>query len=140
MTDVTPGVPIYYTLDGAGPDTSSMVYKNPIALSAGYTVVKAITATSGYPPTQVAYSVVAQTPTPVINPASGSYPVGQAITITDSNPHATIRYTSDGSTPTSKSSWYHEPLVLTGSETINAIAVSSNEAASEVASAVYTTQ
>lgn len=78
------------------------------------------------------------TPTPELRPAPGSYAKGQKITITDADAIATIRYTTDGSTPTDKSDWYHVPIVLTGSETIKAIAISTGDAASVVASSSYT--
>lgn len=75
--------------------------------------------------------------TPMFTPEPGGYASGQKISITDRNPNATIRFTTDGSTPTAKSNWYHEPIVLTGSETIKAIAISTGDATSSVASASY---
>jgi hypothetical protein len=142
LSDATSNSTIYYTLDGSPPTTSSPVYEVPFTISSGYVIVRAIATISGYPPGPEAvgaYSIVAQTPPPVISPASGTYPVGQAITITDADPTATIRYTTDGSTPTTHSDWYHEPIVLTGPETIKSIAISTGRANSEVTSTVYTT-
>ncbi len=81
--------------------------------------------------------LTAQTPAPMISPGSGNYQVGQSITITDANPKATIRYTLDGSTPTTKSTYYDKPIVLTGSETINAVAISTGDVNSQVSSASY---
>lgn len=99
-----------------------------IAVRSGFEVIRAVAFLKTYfkgPEADGAHSIIPQTPTPVISPASCSYPVGQAITIPDSDPHATIHYTTDGSIPTLKSNWYREPLLLTGSETMNAIAISS---------------
>ena len=51
---------------------------------------------------------------------------------------ATIRYTTDGSTPTAKSTFYEGPITLQNSETVHAIAISTDDASSDVASAAYT--
>jgi len=140
LNDATPGTAIYYTLDGGDPDSASQLYAGPITLT-DYTTLRAIAFDSNYLPSAVAeasYSLIAQTPTPIISPAPGSYPVGQMIKITDADAAATIRYTTDGSNPTTKSTWYNGPIQLTGSETIRAIAISTNDATSEVAATVYT--
>jgi len=139
----TPYATIHYTLDGSNPSATSPVYSGPITISSGYVVVKAIATFSGYPPTAIteaAYTILAQNPTPMISPASGSYAVGQTITITDTDSAATIRYTTDGSTPTTKSPIYTKALVLTGAETVQAIATGTSNATSDVATATYTTE
>jgi hypothetical protein len=145
LSDVSPApyATIHYTLDGSNPSATSPVYSGPVTISSGYVVVKAIATFSGYPPTAIteaAYTILAQNPTPMISPASGSYPVGQTITITDSDSAATIRYTTDGSTPTTKSPIYTKALVLTGAETVQAIATGTSNATSNVATAIYTTE
>ena len=140
MTDATPGAAIHYTLNGPNPTLTSPLYTEPIILPT-YTVVRAIAFSSDLPPSPIsagAFSPIAQTPTPVISPASGSYSAGQLLTITDAITTATIRYTIDGSTPTAKSIWYNKPFALTQSETIRVIAISTGKASSEVASATYT--
>jgi hypothetical protein len=93
--------------------------------------VNNVTATGAF------FDVLPQTPTPVISPAPGSYPVGQLITLTDAIPTATIRYTTDGTTPTTKSTFYSKPFPLMGAETIKAIAISTDDAESNVASAAF---
>ena len=140
MSDINPNATIHYTLDGSDPTPSSPVYGRPITVTAS-TLFKAIGTSSQFPPSpfvQSFYTVVMQTPTPVISPAPGSYSLGQPITITDADSTATIRYTTDGSTPTTTSNWYHEPILLTGSETIQSIAISTGRATSNVTSASYT--
>jgi hypothetical protein len=141
LSDINPSATIHYTLDGTAPNGASPLYTNPITFQAGYTLINAIAIAGGNSSdvSHASYSVVPLTPTPVFSQPSGSYPVGQPITITDAIPTATIRYTTDGSIPTTHSSYYHEPIVLTGSETINAIAISTYDETSEVASATYTT-
>ncbi len=136
------GATIYYTMDGSLPTTSSPVYTGPIELTMPGTMVRAIAGPNGQGTTVISqsyawYYVLAQTPTPVISPDPGTYPAGQTVTITDAIPTATIRYTTDGSTPTTQSNWYHGRIVLTGTETIRAIAISTGAHASEVASGNY---
>jgi len=140
LTDATPGTAIYYTLHGGDPDSTSQLYTGPITLT-DYTTLRAVAVDSNYLPSAVAeasYSLIAQTPAPVISPAPGGYPAGQTITITDADTAATIRYTTDGSSPTTKSNWYHGPIQLTGSETVRAIAISTGDATSEVAASEFT--
>ena len=66
-------------------------------------------------------------------------PPGQLVTLTDADPTATLRYTTDGSTPTTHSNFYSHPFALTGSETINAIAIATGDATSAVLTSAYTT-
>jgi hypothetical protein len=142
MSAASPDTTIYYTLDGSLPGAGSQVYTGPVTLTARGTMVRAIAAPNGQGPTAITqtysfFYVEPQTPTPVISPVPGNYPSGQTVTITDANATATIRYTTDGSTPTTHSNWYHGPIALTGSETIQAIAVSTGAASSAVASSAY---
>lgn len=132
---------IRYTTDGTEPTSSSYVYSEPIVIKQE-TTVKAIATGYGFSNSAVAtaqYSIIKQTPTPVFSPAPGKYGVGQTLTITDSDPDATIRYTTDGSTPTTKSTFYNKPIVLSGSQTIKAIAISGGRAHSVIASGNYVT-
>ena len=143
ITDSTPNAIIHYTLDGSNPTASSPTYSVPVTISSGLVALKANAIISGYLPsavTEAIYSIVPQTPTPVISPGPGTYAAGQLITITDGTPGATIRYTLDGSTPTLKSTYYTGPIALTGSETIQAIALGAGEEPSNVASASFTVQ
>jgi len=145
-SDVSPApfATIHYTLDGSNPNGSSPEFTGPISLQAGYTVVKAIAIfNNGYPPSsivQAAYTILPQTPAPTFTPGAGTYAPGQTVTITDSISTATIRYTTDGSTPTTKSPLYSKPIPLSGTETIQAIAIAQGEAASNPVSATYTPQ
>jgi N-acetylneuraminic acid mutarotase len=79
--------------------------------------------------------------TPTFNPAAGTYTTTQTVTILDSTPHATIYYTTDGVTiPTINSSVYSSgnPITVSSTETIQAMAVATNYLNSAVATAVYT--
>jgi len=140
--DSTPKAIIHYTLDGSTPLSSSSVYKGPLTFTST-TTVKAIATASGYWKSAVSgaqYSVIPAAPTPVLSPSSGSYAPGQTVTISDAIPTATLRYTTDGSTPTTKSTFYTKPILLTGTETINAIAIATGDVVSSVATATYTPQ
>jgi len=142
LGDTTPDNIIHYTLDGSTPLSSSPVYTGPLTLTKT-TTVKAIATAAGYWKSAVAgaqYSVVPAAPTPVLTPGSGSYAPGQTVTISDAIPTATLRYTTDGSTPTTKSTFYTKPILLKGTETINAIAIATGDVESSVATATYTPQ
>jgi hypothetical protein len=76
-------------------------------------------------------------PTPTISPDGGTFTSSQTVTITDSNSSAHIYYTVNGTTPTVNSTPYAGNIIVTSSETINAVAVVSSEANSAVASAVF---
>ena len=140
LTDSTPNAVIHYTLNGTVPTAWSPVYTGPLMVTSS-TEIQAIAISAGYPQSAVAggeYHIVSQTPTPVISPASGTYALGQSITISDSDATATIRYTTDGTVPNSHSMLYTGPITLTGSETVQSIAVSTDEAQSGVAAVSYT--
>jgi hypothetical protein len=76
--------------------------------------------------------------TPVIGPNAGTYTSAQNVTINDSTSGATIYYTTDGTTPTSSSPVYSGSFVVSGTTTVQAIAVASGYSNSAVASATYT--
>jgi glucosylceramidase len=79
--------------------------------------------------------------TPAFFPVPGAYSqtsAGQTITLTDSTSGATIYYTTDGSTPTTSSAIYANPITITTTATIKAIATASGFSTSAVASGAYT--
>ncbi|MGB6830352.1 MAG: FG-GAP-like repeat-containing protein [Terracidiphilus sp.] len=75
--------------------------------------------------------------TPVISLAAGTYVGAQSVTILDSTANAKIYYTTDGSIPTTESSKYTAAILVSASETINAIAVASGYTKSVAATAAY---
>ena len=80
----------------------------------------------------------AETPTVTAPTISGDTPFEESTEVTISGPaDATIHYTLDGSTPTSASTAYSEPLTLTATTTVKAIAVKDN-VSSTVASRTFT--
>jgi hypothetical protein len=75
--------------------------------------------------------------TPVFSLAAGSYINTRQVSITDGTTGAKIYYTTDGTTPTEASTLYTGQIAVTASETLEAIAVAKDYAASAVASAAY---
>jgi glucosylceramidase len=79
--------------------------------------------------------------TPALWPVSGSYSqtqAGQTVTLTDSTPNASIYYTTDGTTPTSSSTQYKNPITITSTTTIQAIATAQGYSQSASATGSYT--
>jgi hypothetical protein len=60
----------------------------------------------------------------------------QSVTISDATSDATIYYTSDGTTPTTSSTQYSGPIMVSSTETLQAIAATTGDSA--IASAAYT--
>jgi glucosylceramidase len=79
-----------------------------------------------------------QAATPALWPVAGSYSPTQSVTLSDTTPGAAIHYTTDGSTPSVSSPTYSEPLSVSATTTVQAIAVASGYSNSAVASASYT--
>jgi N-acetylneuraminic acid mutarotase len=75
------------------------------------------------------------TTTPVVSPASGAYTSWQTVTIDDSTPGATIDYMINGVPPALQ---YTDPITVTSTETIEAIASATGYANSNIVTARYT--
>jgi kumamolisin len=139
LADATPGVTIYYTIDGSTPTVASTPYTGPIAISST-TTINAIAAGNGYGPSAVAgaaYTINAVSP--AISPAYWViYNTPISVTLTDPTPGVTIYYTTNGSTPTAASTPYTGPIAISTTTTINAIAAGNGYGSSPVVSATYT--
>lgn len=134
---------LYYTIDGSTPTSSSTRYTAPFSLPASSTV-KAIALKEGMESsavTQATYSFATQRVSqPVMNPVGGTYTSAQRVAITTSTEHAEIRYTTDGSTPTASSALYVQPVEISRSLTLKALAVKSGMENSSVTSTSYVLQ
>jgi len=75
---------------------------------------------------------------PTFSPEGGTYPSAQNVTIACETGNTTIYYTTDGTEPTSGSTQYTEPISVTQTTTIKAIAYDNDNNASSVATATYT--
>lgn len=115
---------VKYTLDGSDPLTSdsAVVYKDGITIDSTCTLTVAIASGEGqgsvlsYDFTKIEY-----------NSVDSSMEYGEAKTILTLIPTlegAEIYYTTDGSTPSASSSRYTDPLVISETCTVNAIAIS----------------
>ena len=137
ISDAVSGATIYYTTDGTVPTKASTVYAGPITVGADQTI-KAIAIPSNYAASAVASAAyVIVTPTPTYAPAAGKYTGAQSVTISDTVSGATIYYTTDGTVPTTGSTVYGSPITVSANQTIKAIAIAQNYAASVVAASTY---
>ena len=80
---------------------------------------------------------VSSVETPVISPNGGIYYEPQTVTISCATDGAVIHYTLDGTLPDGTSAVYSEPLTISATTTVKAIAIV-GEDASNVATATYT--
>ena len=80
-----------------------------------------------------------QCATPSFNPVAGTYNSAQVVTITTATNGATIMYTTDGTIPSSNvGTVYSNPVSITATTTLQAIACLTGVNSSAVASGVYT--
>ena len=132
---------IYYTTDGTMPTTSSSRYSGAITVGSTETL-EAVAIVAGDNNSAVAsavYTITTSLPLiapPTFSPGPGNYNSAQTVTVVDAAPDAAVYYTTDGTTPTPSSTKYSGPIVVSSTETLEAIAVSTSESA--VASAAYT--
>ncbi len=144
ITDSLAGATIYYTTDGSIPTSSSPVYQSASPL-VGYAneTITAIASVAGYllsAPASATYESTSISVNPVFSLPGGTYIGAQTLTITDNTPGAVIYYTVDGPAPTTASAIYTQPIPITASETVQAVAVAPGLFASSVVSATYTVQ
>ncbi len=144
ITDAIAGATIYYTTNGTLPTTGSTVYEssNPPVVSTDETIT-AIASAAGYlqsAPSSATYTSSTSPANPVFSLAAGTYTGAQTLTITEAKAGTTIYYTVDGAAPTTASLVYTGPLTISGSQTVQAIAVAPGPLTSSVTSASYIIQ
>ena len=76
------------------------------------------------------YNATVAVRTPTFSPDGGTYTSPQSVTISCATDGATIYYTIDGTTPTASSTPYTEPITVSESLTLMAIAVKDDEQSS----------
>ncbi len=136
---VTPSATIYYTTDGSTPTTSSAMYTGPITVSSTETV-EAIATATGFKTSVTgiaAYTIAPAAAVPTFSPVAGTYSSAQTVTVSTTTPSATIYYTTNGSIPTTGSAVYSGPILVSSTETLEAIAVASGHLNSTAGTAVY---
>ena len=140
ITDTTPGVTIYYALNGF-PSTSGPSCTSPCQVSVSTTTtLRAMAAGNGISQSSTTvgvYTIAAQTPT--FSPAGGTYASAQNVTISDATPNVTIYYAINGFPTTSSPSCVSPCLVqISASSTLRALAAGNGLSQSATAVAVYT--
>ena len=134
ISDTTPGATIYY-INGAGTATQ---YTETLTISSTETV-QALAVASGYANSAVASATytVPVTATPTFGLPAGSYSTSQRVTIADTTPGAIVYYAINAA-PTTSSNVYGGAITVSGTETVEAIAVAPGYADSAIAAASYT--
>ena len=139
IIDSTAGAAIYYTTTGTPPSKSSTKYSKAITLRATETI-KAIAVASDFNSSAVAsakYTILPPAATPTFSVRGATYKSAQTVKIADTTKKATIYYTINGTVPTASSKKYGKALVVSKSETIEAIAIAHGHSQSAVAKAKY---
>jgi len=143
LSDTTPGVSIYYTLDGTTPTSASKLYSAPITISSTETL-KAIAVDNSGNVSKVlsaSYKIIAPlvVPMPIPTLYSGVYKEPLNIRLL-SNFRAPLKfyYTLDGTTPAVNSTRYMGFIKIASTTTLKAIAVDNYGAISDVLTATYT--
>lgn len=119
---------IHYTEDGSTPTASSTLYKEPILLDVGTTVIKAVCINKkGIPSLTASRSYTIELPiadAPAVTPSTGQYNAPFQITIQVPEGY-TAYYTTDDSTPSAASEQYTGPIDMPqGSLIFSAVLVS----------------
>ncbi len=132
---------IYYTLDGSTPNELSYIYKEPINLPEGTTIIRAFVVDQDGNSSDIAsqvYEIEFGAPDkPTIFPESGDYEGEQYVRFLVPE-HCVVYYTLDGSEPTSASEIYTgEFLMPEGTTTVAAIIIDENGLSSEVSYVTY---
>jgi hypothetical protein len=125
IADATAGTTIYYTTNGATPTTSSAKYSGPITVSTSETLqaIAVKTGSTNSPVAAAAYAIGVSIAAPTFSPTGGTYTTSQTVTISDATAGAVIYYTTNGTTPTTSSAVYSGPIMVSASETLEAMAV-----------------
>jgi hypothetical protein len=118
-----PGAEIFYSLDGTAPTRDAKKYAQPLVLRASATLM-AIAYAAGHNPSPISVNNYVLAPArPVFSPVAGRFV--DSVRVTLSGPAgATLYYTLDGSAPGETATKYSgNPIVLTATTVIQAIAV-----------------
>lgn len=112
---------VRYTTDDSDPDTSSTVFEEPIQLSEGTNVIKALVVNKdGIPSQTIEKQFVVELPVedaPAVSPSTGQYDFAQSIEVKVPDDYEAF-YTMDGSDPTTASDKYTGPIDMPKGETL----------------------
>ena len=140
ITCATPGVTIYYTINGVTPTTASAKYPGPIFVGATETLtaMAVLSGSKSGPVSAATYTIQPKLPTPTFSVATGTYTSVQSVTLAETTSGTTIYYTTNGTTPTTSSTVYTGPISVGASEKIEAMASLSGHTNSAPTSSTYT--
>ena len=138
LTSATTGANIHYTLDGTTPTTSSTKYLSPITISTT-TILKAVAVKSGMTNSDILTETYTITTAeqPSASPPEGNYVLAQTVTLTTITAGADIHYTLDGTDPTASSPPYSNPITISETTTLKAIAIKADMFDSGILTATY---
>nr|MBC9201132.1 chitobiase/beta-hexosaminidase C-terminal domain-containing protein [Paenibacillus sp. PL91] len=140
LSTSTPDAKIYYTLDGKTPTRNSNHYTGPFVIQKT-AELKMFTASEYLLDSDVvsyAYTInapIVEKPTP--NMEAGTHSTFLSIELSTSTAGADIYYTVDGTTPTRNSTKYMNPIAVTKTTTVKAIAFKEEWVDSDVATLAY---
>ncbi len=121
LTITSPDGVIRYTVDGSLPDTDSTEFKEPLQLSEGTNMIKAIAVNkNGVPSQTVEKQFVIELPiedAPAVSPSTGQYDFAQSIEVKVPDEYEAF-YTMDGTDPTTASDKYTGPIEMPKGETL----------------------
>ncbi|MCI9441733.1 MAG: tetratricopeptide repeat protein [Ruminococcus sp.] len=135
---------IRYTEDESTPTSSSTLYKEPILVDEGKTVIKAVSINKkGIPSLVATRTYTVELPiadAPAVTPSTGRYSTPTQITIQVPEGY-TAYYTTDGSTPSAASTLYAGPLDMPeGSMIFSAVLISESGKMTSVTKRNYVLQ
>ncbi|MFW5960048.1 MAG: chitobiase/beta-hexosaminidase C-terminal domain-containing protein, partial [Chitinivibrionales bacterium] len=152
-TCATPEARIYYTFDAMEDfphdeevsSTSWSLLSEPITLTSSDTIY-AVAIADGKAPSYKAMSpytiIIPQAATPVSDPPSGVYTEFPEVSLTTETPEADIYYTLENGVPFSVDDWevYSsvQPVYISNSDTLRAVAVAEGYTNSDIMTAIYT--
>ena len=135
---------IYYTTDGSAPTVAEGILynNNPFTLTET-TTVKAMAVKDGMTDSNIAeatFTKLIPVATPTISPNGGNFVNSVNVTLACTTEGAAIYYTTNGDAPTVAEGTLYDnnPISLTESVTLKAIAVKAGMANSDIAEAVFT--
>lgn len=138
----TAGATLRCTLDGSAPSPTSAPCPDPIAVTSTLTI-RAIATAPGHAASDVAAALFTIQPsapraaTPSFAPPAGAYATAQTVTISSSTAGATIHCTLDGAAPSAASATCADPISVTTTTTIRAVATAPGRTVSLEARATY---
>jgi len=138
ITCSTNGAEIHYTTDGSEPTVNSTIYSSAISINTSSTL-KAVAYKTGWTPSAIITATYTLTVlTPQFSPQAGIFNIAQSVSISCLTSESEIHYTTDGSTPTLASSIYTDPITISQTTTLKAVAFKTGWTTSPIATGTYT--